>query len=68
MLGHKYGFVFSFSACVTASLLIAWGTSFRDENGNDHTWVIPFGVLGAKFGVSMAFSIFYCATVKYFAP
>lgn len=63
---HRTGFIFSYSVCAVACLLISWSTMNMDNPDENPKWVIPIGVLGAKMGISLSYSIFYFATVHYF--
>jgi len=36
------------------------------ENATEHGLEVAFGVLGAKFGISVAFCFLYFSTVNYF--
>jgi hypothetical protein len=60
ILGVKKGFVSSFVSCAAACIVVMYAEVYG------HIWVIPFGVLGAKSGITIAFCFLYFSPSNYF--
>lgn len=53
LIGVKKGFVSSFVCALVACVMVMYAEVY------EHTWIIPFGVLGAKAGITVAFCFLY---------
>ena len=60
VIGVKRGFVSSFVSCLIACIVVMYAEAY------EHTWIIPFGVLGAKSGITIAFCFLYFSPSRYF--
>jgi len=58
----KWGFGLSYLITAASCVLVI----FVQMHGGEDNWVIPFAVLGAKFGITSAFCYLYFAQVNYF--
>lgn len=60
VIGVKRGFVSSFVSCLVSCIVVMYAEVY------EHTWIIPFGVLGAKSGITTAFCFLYFSPSRYF--
>lgn len=60
LIGMKRGFVSSFVCCIVACIVVMFAEVY------DHKWMIPFGVLGAKAGITIAFCFLYFSPSSFF--